>query len=509
MQVQLLFRAVLALLLLTSSSRSFGQDKESQKEALNGLYGDFSPADLTAPTLLGVSSNQVTKPASLKAISGSLIQAAASYPSIGSGVALEVAPILLFPAAKPKFQDQGSIQMAVNAYRKGTIKRGVRNFSISGASVSDDASARVAAGAAIVFFDGADPLRSPYYVSKLAAALSALKEGQSLFILSQNYNATLNNQVDALLQNNKIIASTPAATSSTNALYASLFPMFFALGQIPTTNVGLPTTADLTTSKQRAFDTLRITVNGDNRLDNTQRNALLIGATSLFKNISTMYEHYLMASKTLSEATVVAMKSANDEFEKTNWNATVIQGGAGRVWASPNKVWSNLNHQSTGYFIRGTIRPASSDWQNSANWLERTLYHNVSVVANIRYDNFNNGSSLESHSKSINDSLNSKLWYGGRILIGNSRFRVSFEHAWQQLSYSQAAKNAFIKANKSINESLRSLTTGIEIRLAEKLWLEFAVGATYPKGGFSNQARLLTLSSLKYSFRNEQRFKTF
>ena len=133
--------------------RAYAQTEEESKnaEALNALYGDFAAPDLTAPTLLGVNANQVSKPANVKAFAANIIGAVASFPEKGTGLGVEIAPaqFLQRSAWKSDTTEPRSLNESLKRYGQWQNQLGC-NFTISGAQISTDSTAKAAVGVALV-----------------------------------------------------------------------------------------------------------------------------------------------------------------------------------------------------------------------------------------------------------------------------------------------------------------------------------------------------------------------
>ena len=475
------------------------QAQTEDKEALNKLYGDFAPSDLSAATLLGVAASTVSKPSTVKALSASLIQPAKEFPKITSGLALEVAPMLFFSNNKVAAGRQTLDEYAKNAFW--------RNWTISGATVSDSASAKAAAGVAVMIYDGTDLLRVKSFVAHLIAELKQIQSGPELSALTRHASIEAAEDTKALLEQQGIIQSL-SDVSLTNALYLELSPLIAKLGETPEDNAAILTTAEITIQHDAQLAVIQTRlVAAKATLPALNVEEVMDGARLLVKKGLTAYESYKTLNADLVAKTTATVKDANERFAKLAWNETIVQAGGGAVWSSTSQEFSSLNATSAGFFLRAAIRPGkiffAKDEKNS--WLAT---HGL-LAANVRYNRYRNQRAFEQHKPTTQaDSLDCQLWFGVRGLLGSQYFRLSLERSWQHLTYSGEAKKAVAAAEKQLHDLMNSYVIGAEVRLVEKVWLEFGLGVTYPSGHFRDQGRLLALSSIKYSIQNSQRFAT-
>nr|GFC34405.1 hypothetical protein [Tanacetum cinerariifolium] len=185
---------------------------------LNSLYGDFDAPDLTAPTLLGVATSQVTKPANTKAFAISLLGAGASYPEVGKGVGVEIAPVQFIQRSVLK--GQPNLNRSLKSYAQWRNRLG-RSLTISAAQTSTDSSA---------LFDQTDPLLDTIYNNRLAHRLRHLQERTNFNASWAMYNSTVALSQDAFLNNTGIFPNTAGVYTGTQlALDAPKLTRFSAL----------------------------------------------------------------------------------------------------------------------------------------------------------------------------------------------------------------------------------------------------------------------------------------
>ncbi|MFD2784940.1 hypothetical protein [Hymenobacter rubripertinctus] len=485
----------------------------NDKQALNELYGDFAPADLTAATLLGVDASKVSKPSTVKALSASLVQPAKSFPKVSSGLALEVAPVLFFPNARALTGTESlkQYQNFGNAL--------LRNWTLSGATVSDSAGTKVAGGLALTLYDGTDRLRVSKFVGKLSRELDAIQAGHDLSQLTRASSLRASAYADSLLAKNGIRQSLADKASATNAIYKTLNTRIATLGETPSDNAQIPTATEVEESQKKLLAQLQKTLDSlqtahpsstDGLLPKLAVADIMTGARLLALQGQLMYGSYRALNTALVTQTTSAVKKANEEFDRQTWNATIIQVGVGSIWASTAQEWSSLSANSTGFFARMALRPgidSKGTGSKGKTPLGYALAHHALLVTTLRYNNYHDQPRFaERKPMAQTDSLRTQLWVGARWLIGSQYFRVSGEFSKRFLSYSQEAKDGANTAGQTLSTTWNSYAFGVEARLVEKLWLEFGLGKTYPQG--QQRGQVFALSSIKYSIQNGQRFAT-
>ncbi|MCB2409231.1 hypothetical protein [Hymenobacter lucidus] len=507
---QLLTVPSLFLLLLvygTTIEVSVAQTEGQDAEALNALYGDFAAPDLTAPTLLGVNSNQVSKPANVKAFAANLIGAVANFPEKGKGLGIEIAPAQFFQrsAWREDAANKRTLNESLKSYAHWGNQLG-RNFTISGAQISTDSTAKVALGGAVVLLDRTDPLLDADYIQEVSKAFSSQPALRFIDLYNTHNSevATRRNQVyaDQQIYNN---AWPQAQRKAARPLLLAVEGLLNTAGLLPDSPNSLAEPQAFGASQDTAIKALETSLKAEARLTEDQRTALLDEAKQNSKAVKARYQQYYETRQQLTASTSAIIKAARENFDKKLWNATIIQAGGGWTWQSPDNKFSTLKNQSAGGFLRAALRPARADWDKAAG-VANFMYWHTQLVLNVQYHEYHSSAlQLPAENKTAADSLDNRLWYGARLLVGGAYFRLSIEGSIQKLSYNQLATSAAEKAKKSLSGTIQSATIGAEVRLVDKVWLEFAIGGAKPKG---RDSQLLALTSLKYALRNSQRFKT-
>jgi hypothetical protein len=481
-------------------------------EALNALYGDFAAPDLTAPTLLGVNASQVSKPANVKAFATNIIGAVAGFPDKGKGLGIEIAPAQFFQRAAWK---QGadkktfSLHESLKAYANPLNRIG-RGLTLSGAQVSTDSTARIAAGGAVVLLDRTDPLLDVAYIEDLATALAGQKEAQEFRELAQSHNSRIATQRQQLFAAAAIYDNEwdDARRIAARPLNDKLDRLMDQVGLLPPDIADTPEAFGADQEKKLAALTGSLdALQAAGELTKPQKQQLALEAQRLTEGIQSSYQLYYDLRQKVTASTSALVKTARENFDKKLWNASIVQLGGGWTWSSPDNTFSTLKAQAGSGFLRAALRPARDTWANQRNKsLAHFLYWHSQLVVNIQYQDYRSSTAkLPAKARTAADSLSHRLWYGARLLVGGAYFRLSLEGSVQHLSYNQPAQDAATKIARTLPSQLYTATIGAEVRLIDKIWLEFAIGTAKPS---NRNSQLLALSSLKYAIRNSQRFKT-
>lgn len=483
---------------------------------LNSLYGNFDAPDLTAPTLLGLSTNQVTKPANTKAFAISLLGAGASYPEVGKGVGVEIAPVQFIQRSVLK--GQPNLNRSLKSYAQWQNRLG-RSITISAAQTSTDSSARAAVGGAFLFFDQTDPLLDTIYNNRLAHRLRHLQERTDFSTSWATYNNNVALSQDAFLNTTGIYPHTVGGYTGTNlATDAPKLTRFSAL-MAPTTGIvigRMPSAMTSTTPLQtpeafgiaqdKALAQLKTALLREVVFSGFEKELIIKLAEEEVATAKKAYPDFEIITQRFYTATEKVVDEERKEFEKRQWNAPIGQLGGGWTWAGTDKRYRTLKPQSGSFFARTAFRLHSSVANPyTLTGVPRFFYWHTQLVLDLRYSNYRLRDNLARPSLTLPDSLDQRWWYGARLLVGGAYFRLSGELSWQNLTYSSLAQEAADKAKRALAGTIVSATIGAEVRLVDKVWLEFAIGSAKPTG---QAAHLLTLGSLKYAIRNSQRFKT-
>jgi hypothetical protein len=481
---------------------------------LNSLYGDFDAPDLTAPTLLGVATNQVTKPANTKAFAISLMGAGASYPEVGKGLGIEIAPVQFIQRSLLK--GKPDLNRSLKSYAQWQNRLG-RSLTISAAQTSTDSSARAAVGGAFLLFDKTDPLLDVIYNTRLARRLTQEEEKADFINGFKEHNRKLALSRDAFINTAGIYPQTGGVYTGSNQDVDKGKLIRFTdlmdadgIGKMPQ---NLPddifkaqTLEKFSAAQDQSLAQLKTSLSTESAFSKSEKALIVKMAEEEVAAAKKAYPDFRIKTQQFYTATEKAVDEERKEFEKRLWNAPIGQVGGGWTWASIDKQYRTLKPQSGSFFARTAFRLHSTVANPySLTGASRFFYWHTQLVLDLRYSNYRLRDNLIRPSLTLPDSLDQRWWYGARLLVGGAYFRLSGELSWQNLTYSSLAQEAADKAKRALAGTIVSATIGAEVRLVDKVWLEFAIGSAKPTG---QAAHLLTLGSLKYAIRNNQRFKT-
>lgn len=167
----------------------------------------------------------------------------------------------------------------------------------------------------------------------------------------------------------------------------------------------------------------------------------------------------------------VLMEEFKEVKKRITWNKSVGQVGLGVILNSADQTWEALKSDKFSGFIGYSV-PLTKYGQIMFQ-TQFTAYYTDSV----QY-------------KSI-------FTFGSRILFGSSDIRGSLEGLYVK------------KEQKLAKEDLETLrmTLGFEVKMANGLWLELAVGVNSATSDYKHSS-LISLANVKYAFNKERRFNT-
>ncbi|RTQ47195.1 hypothetical protein EJV47_20080 [Hymenobacter gummosus] len=463
--------------------------------ALNQMYANLEPAELIGPSLLGLNANSVSRPGGIQDISLSLIRSFVTLPTGGNGVGIEFSPYQLLAQTKvdslkglPK-QGSALLKTFVPQYRALEDYRrtfALRGLTLSGASAGDSVSSRLAAGISYTFGAGQlDPYQARDFMENITASIT-----QRLNPTAQSVGREL--QTYATLLDAELVRLGPLAGLSEPTLTVMRDELSTS-GRV----ADLPQGSPLRVPQQNATskppvidaDSVRAALKAyftRKNLTNTQSQLLLDSLSvrvipayhTLRGTVARLLQPAFADVKTL-------VKTATEAFERNNWNAPLLQVGAGQVWISPDHAWNSLTRQSVHGFLRGSLRPPRT-WGS--------ISQHAQLILNAQY----------SYQARDMDSIKHKLAGGLRLLLGNAQARLSADYLWQRQLY-----RAFEGATQS-PQTLTRWTIGAEVRVVDNLWFEAAFGKGWPPAATgavaASKASIVTLGGLKYGFRNRRRF---
>lgn len=488
-----------ALLLVGASPKqAFGQTSflnnlpGQDTTALNQMYENLEPAELIAPTLLDVSATSVSRPSGIQDVSVSLINSFKSAPNIGEGIGVEFSPLQLLEKTDVKKLPQAA-QSVASALRNRFVPQyqslanyrksyGLRPLTLSGAAVSDSLTSRMSFGVSYTIGAGQlDPYKAHGYMEKLTAEITklSLQAGTTASALQTDYAIVVDTELKQLVDNTKI----PLDILVKADFVPQLQQIDASTSAQALSSDSLKAVAESKLSKEQSITSAQRAVIMESVID------------KIIPAYQAMRPAVIMALKPAFASIKTLTKNASEQFERDNWNASLLQIGVGGVGYTGDRNWNDLKSQSFHVFLRASGRlPLGKNPKSGAKWWRQ----HAQAIANVQYG---------SYADRPGAPLKAKAWGGLRLLLGNERIRFSCDFSLQHQSY--FAKQDTVASSDFTNR----WTVGFETRMADNLWLEVAFGkgpstqTQSSAGQVDNKSSALALGSLKYGFRNRRRFK--
>jgi hypothetical protein len=430
-------------LLLFCCQSGYSQDS---LKVLDALYSDFSIPDASAFSLLGINPSKITRPSSTKELASALVNAASSGKSISPGIAIEWAPMLTFDRRFIKNDSINRIYKDFEHYSKTFFQR---NLQLSFATVQDSGGSKVALGLSFVIFDKSDPKNNKQYalnlIEKTTEALSKLSNLNDKRSAFATYKSSAfrNLGID-IVKDEAFYINGPCQSSDFDK--HDLVLSKDSISKLFIDKLKLPK-GDI---KEKTVDTL----------------------VTKFIDTYIIYQRIVNSDRT---ALLKIIQTEQEKYKKDNWNASILKFGIGQIWNSYDNAWQNL--QSKKLTAYGALALKIKKWGQVV----------VLGQGGYNYDT---------------DSINlAQVTFGVRLLVGKNNLHGSLEFGDQY----NAFKTSETRPEKDQN-ILRS-TVGIEFKINEGLWIEFAIGVTGNSIDFQKKASMLSLANIKYTFKKEARFK--
>ena len=429
---------------------------------VDDLYIDFSPSNVGAFTLLGITPTNTATPNSPKELLIDIQSFITSGKEIANGIAIEYSPWFTMQ------RNNDTV-----AYKKAKYDKIVRRkgLSISLGTAVDSSNARIAYGFKWTPIDKSDILLNDNYIRQVNKLLQKKLETQvndqfdfqeaEIDPMFSYINDTLNGvfkrefEVDtflyALLDENGSNLTEYGITSYVSSIEASLISYF----NILSINYSLI------------------------------KNDILLDFNYVIRK---MYELQTMYNEDLSHrgSTAKSIAKIKENYEKGAWNNLALSFGAGQILYSDDKSWGSLKANQFSWFVNGSL-----PLNNFKNILSKKDFLQLTYLIQHTFIG-------EPDSGNHNHDL--KL--GGRFIIGNEKARLSTDVMFNYKVIPEFTNEENI-VTKFDNEKSLALTIGTEFRIREGLWLEFALGADNVIG--NQDAKFLSLGNLKYAFNNKRR----
>ncbi len=456
------------LSLLLSGALAIAQTDSTKLDSLEAkdFYIDFTVPDITAFSILDIKPNDISKPGNVKEFAMGLANFVSETGGLRPGLAVEWAPFKTFNKNSGNWEAKDG----------NTTKFEFKNILISGATTSDSSNVRMAFGLKFSPIDKTNPLNDPQWVDSLESFFYEEVDrrnnyGEPLKTKIRSYtgevglfvatNSTLNQRIiklaDVYSVNSNRIRKLREFYDTTDLVYSHITVANNVLEMVKDSlmEMGL---SDFYNDK---LDTL---TNFANEF-----------ADIFFEEIKT---------PSFSSAFSYEILKRKAEFKKKNWNKLAIQASGGTSFNSPDASIRNLNGLYYGGAFTIALPLVGGKEFKKAPKLYRYLRDNSQLITQVKLSKY-----------FVQDSsLNNTIFAGGRLLIGNSDKRFSFEVGYVNM------QNPLTELNVN---GVR-YTIGAEFKIMENYWLEFALGGQdfedatgqfiLPKFGF------------RHSFGNESRF---
>ena len=442
-------RIALLLVLLGPVPEAGAQDEPT----LSDYYVDFSVPDLPALGSLGFGSNSVTRPGTLKELSTSLLTLSDGTNAITPAVGIAWSPARTFAADSVDHQRE----------------RWYRRLSLSFGTITANGQSRVGAGARFVFVDRADPLRS--YQSGLGHVGSFDTRLRQIYRDASERNrqaVSFSRQVDPLMAELAArMCHLHRFTTDGNCNEAEIRAELMGPWEIRLPP-DLPTTFGQVLRFERTLNAVAAK-RAPSTFEGGEENGQRIVSEHLRDRIYYFAGLYIETALRLPALKLEEVQALKQQWEESHWNAFVLSVDGGYVMVSPDSSWRRLRSEKMALAIAAAL-PAGPHGQ---------------VVIELE------------GLMALDDTMSerSHVSLGGRVLLGSSSKRFSFETVVANVDYRGRQENGWRSR----------ATAGVEFRLTEGLWFEVAAGGERRPTIDEDGRSMLAFGGLKYAFRREAR----
>lgn len=449
---------ILILIIAIPLYSQYTRNKEAGSVNIDDLYQDFSTTELTAFSMLGITPQRITKPGSAKEIEAAILNMTALN-KIVSGIAIEWSPYTTF------FSNE------YTGHKDYKNKRFYRNILLTAGTLNDTDGIKMAVGLKYIIIDDSDPLLDTVflrdieklrlkYLTESSTSVFARKEFKNKIIIQ------IGNRIDTLKKG--------YFTSSLKDFIMD--SVFIFIDQ---------TTKQFIPPKDYLYNLAKLKIDsylGEVLLDTAKR----LEYEEILKVLDEMIINYITMlvnqSIFLDENNYVnESKKILDEFNKTNWNKSMLQIGIGHIMKSDDYTFGNLLGIRWSALLNGGFSLYSPKKNSSTNF-------------GIQLAGMGNYNGIYNKERSDWDYSASG---GVRLIFGWNRLRISTEGM-----YSAVRK-------KSLTDKYIRLTLGTEIKLGDDMWFEMALGCNGPVESFNKDAKLGSLFSFRYSWNSKPRYVMF
>jgi|GEM_PF-5814410 len=438
-------KTICLLLLVAMAGKSMAQ------KPVDDLYADFSVPDLSAYTLLGINSNAVNRPGNVKEFAAGMLTMVSAVPNIYPGIAFEYAPA--YTRLRNLEKKIATLNAGQRSFVDGFYKRPEKNFQLSFGSGVDSLGGNLAFGVKWSY-DWGDKNMDDCYLATLIGkypAYSDVLQKHRKEVVVPFLEEFVADSLAAKRMSMEIMYYLSAGNSLSNsaAQIDSIKTVFV--------KAGIPVTAEVTEGIPR---------------------------------IVKEYYSYL-GDITKLEGEVADFK---DAYTKKMWNNKAIAIGVGNIWNAPTNQWGDLHFSRFAWYV-SYAQPLLKDKKLRRNPGSDCTKRIKDIMSSNAFGILSvwqlQGNYFYSPADSTSDFMISP---GARFIFGHNNFRVSVEGVYTYVT----------KRSADASHHIRS-TLGVEFRIANGLWLEFAMGVQGPTNQL-DQSSILSLGNIKYALQSKRRF---
>jgi hypothetical protein len=407
----------------------------ARAQTIDDYYLDFAIPDLPGVGILGLSPSKIARPGPIKELAVSLLSLADDAHTITPGVALAWAPKQTFPGR------------SLDEYRRGQLRKVVLSF----ATVKNSRRTLLGVGGRFIVFDRSRAVDDRAFIEAVEGALDQVAMDDVQAVLLRN---RLRNDVEPFVV--EVARLVKPAVGPGDAEVERLRDVWTLPAQPPAPGA---LSAELKSAQFRRVFAAVARAQG-------RSNAAL--PAELESELERRAADFVVLAFQLADDRPGVIRTIRERVEKQKWNAASLFVDAGLSWAAPDSTWESLRGHSVGMMAAGSF-PIGASGQG---------------IVQVQYRSGLDPEEPERSSGSI----------GGRLLIGNSRNRLSLEGIVDRVDDKGARANSW----------RGRLTAGTELRIADGFWLEVAAGSEFH--GPEGKSAVVSLANLKYTFRTKPRF---
>ena len=438
-------------LLLSFATTLFAQNA-SPPPSIDDYYIDFSVPNLTAFSLLDITSEEITRPGNLKDFAAAISNTIDTDGKIRPGLAIEFAPFL---GGKDEIKTEEWFEKKVRwdrmAISLGTITQ-------------DSLGTRFALGLKFVPIDKSDPLGDPDFYNALSYKLDLFQSDRevrqkraveyqnwliSIGITGADLVATVNNTIDfndsGMLNESRELISKGEIQNPIEYFVQKINKEIN--GQIDTTGV----------------------------------------ADEVLKFAELYTQIVSKPANDFGEYTKNLIKQEKEKYKKNNWNAMALQFSFGTVWNTVTGKYQDFKNQKLSGNASFGFPILNGKMKKNGKQVDRKIKGQGIIQMKIDNDNL---SSTE---------LSSRWSAAGRFLLGNANNRLSADiiYSDSDLVKSDGTKQALTFFQWSI---------GFEVKLTSGTWFEAAFGGQNFIEGDSGTA-VIPSFGFKHAIQNKRKIE--